>query len=258
MKFHAFRLQFPHSFYSQMPLSFDKCFLKLFRRISKIRLLVQLPDSIMYFCVQIPLKSGFKTKEGLLVQEGEGSRSSRLQVKLGPGAHRVSSRLSLASFLSSVFQDISVIFKSHTLASSSCRLLTATTPNAGGELHTKLSKRKRRDSSSSSHGREDLIHILGVQGQCLLSPPLTVTIIKPVLTIKGRICIRWLRIMDLQEVPAWSVPPVTSHDDLLSSLNLPVSCLSPDPPTDCVLCLHAPPPEFLLSAHPQGLVPKAS
>lgn len=214
----------------------------------------------MYFCVQIPLKNGFKNKEGLLVQEGERSRSTCHQVKLGPGAHRVSSRLSLAPLLSSVFQDISFIFKSHTLASSSCRLLTATTPNAGGELRTKQSKRKRRDSSSSSHGREDLIHILEVQGQCLLLPPLTVfvTIVKPVLTIKGRICIRWLRIMGLQEVPAWSAPPVTSHDDLLSSLNLPVSCLSPDLPTDCFLRLRALPHDFLLSAHPQGLVPKAS
>ena len=106
----------------------------------------------MYFCIQIPLKNGFKNKDGLLVQEGERSRSSCHQVKLGPGAHRASSRLSLASLLSSVFQDISFIFKSHTLAFSSCRLSTATTPNAGGELHTKLSKRKRRDSSSSSHG----------------------------------------------------------------------------------------------------------
>lgn len=137
--------------------SFDKCFLKLFRRISKIRLLIQLSDSIMYFCVQIPFKNGFKNKEGLLVQEGERSRSSCHQVKLGPGAHRVSSRLSLASFFPSVFQDISFIFKSHMLASSSCRLLTATTPNAGGELHTEPFKRKRRDSSSSSHGREDFI-----------------------------------------------------------------------------------------------------
>lgn len=122
--------------------SFDKCFLKLFRRISKIRLLIQLSDSIMYFCVQIPFKNGFKNKEGLLVQEGERSRSSCHQVKLGPGAHRVSSRLSLASFFPSVLQDISFIFKSHMLASSSCRLLTATTPNAGGELIPNHSREK--------------------------------------------------------------------------------------------------------------------
>ena len=136
-------------------LSFDKCFLKLFHRISKIRLLIQLSDSIMYFCVQIPFKNGFKNKEGLLVQEGERSRSSCHQVKLGPRAHRVSSRLSLASFFPLSFK-ISAS-SSHMLTSRSCRLLTATTPNAGGELHTKPFKRKRRDSSSSSHGREDFI-----------------------------------------------------------------------------------------------------